>query len=162
MGVGLVQEGFELGEELGRLGHAACALAIAGQQPYAGCSAVEPWVGLHLLPVALDRLLLPHVGVHGGGQQNGAGGGQDGVSEEVVGGAVGKLGQGIGRQRGNDHDLCPFTQLDMERSPLGGVPEVCVGEGGLATEGAEAEGRDKLLGRIREDGSYIDPGFAEG
>ena len=51
------------------------------------------------------------------------------AGEKVVAEAVGYLGHGVGAERGNDHQVCPLSQLDMENwvpSCIPGAPFITV------------------------------------
>ena len=57
--------------------------------------------------------MLPHLGVHGGEHHDRAVGGEQGVGEQVVGQAVGGLGQEVGRGRGHDHHVGLLTDAHV-------------------------------------------------
>ena len=63
--------------------------------------------------IALCRRVPPHVGVHGGRDDDGAGIGQMHGGEEVVGDAVGELRQDIGGCRSDQQQLASLSHVDV-------------------------------------------------
>ena len=91
-----------------------------GSPPYG--SRIDVWTrtyhfcadALELAQLFRRERVIPHVGVHRGGDQKGflaklPGAGDAG--EKVVGEAAGQLGEGVGRQGGDDNDVGPFSEL---------------------------------------------------
>ncbi len=108
--------------------------------------------------IGLRGGVLPHVDVHGGGKDDGSGGGEVEGGEEVGGEAVREAGHETGGARGDGEsvDALPCGDvLDVERlsvvacgdadgSFAGGVPER--GEDFVAGEGGEGERGDEAAG----------------
>ena len=65
--------------------------------------------------------MLPHIHVHGGSHKNRRGGGQVQGGQEIVGDAVGELGQDIGRGRRNDQRIGPLRLADVLDAVLLGM-----------------------------------------
>ena len=96
--------------------------------------------------VLLGGGVLPHLGVHRGGEHHRAARGEQGVGEQVVGEAVGGLGQQVGGGRRDDHQVGVLPDADVrhlvdvvpdlggdrvagQRGPGGGADEVQRGRG---------------------------------
>jgi hypothetical protein len=100
-----------VGDGLG-LGHAACAHHAAGQLACARLDDAHAALA-EGFEVRLGCRVLPHVHIHGRGNQHRRLGGQVQGGEEIVGDAVSKFGQDIGRRRGYHQGVGPLRLADM-------------------------------------------------
>ena len=83
------------GEEFG-FRHAARPDPVACEESGSGLQGKEPLAALQGLPVALNGMVGPHVGVHRRHGNNWSPGGKQRAAEQVVGEAVGEMRQGGG------------------------------------------------------------------
>ena len=107
-----LQQGQGLGDDPVGLGQPPDPGVLARQAPGVG--------GEHRQSTATQRgdVLLggrvePHLGVHGGGQQHGRGGGEDRRGEQVVGPSRRDTGQQIRRRGSDHHELRPLPHRDV-------------------------------------------------
>ena len=63
--------------------------------------------------IGLGGGMLPHVDVHGRGDEHGRGGGEIHGGEEIVGHAVGELGQDVGGGGSDDEGVGPLGFGDV-------------------------------------------------
>ena len=75
--------------------------------------------------VVAGRGMLPHLGMHGGGEQHRGAGGQQHVGEQVVGPAAGGASQQVSRSR-RDHDQVALLSNPYVRHLVGVAPHVIV------------------------------------
>ncbi len=99
------------GDEFG-LGHASGANHAAGEIAGAGLDDADAALAQGF-EIGLGGGVLPHVDVHGGGDEHGRGGGEVHGGEEVVGHAVRKFGQGVGGGGGDDEGVGPLGFGDV-------------------------------------------------
>lgn len=102
--------------------------------------------------------MLPHLGVHGGREDDRTAGGEQGVREEVVGDAVGRLGEHVGRRRGHDDEVGVLPDADVGhlvdvRPDLGGD--------GVAGERGPGGGADEVQGRLGRYDAYVMTGLGQ-
>ena len=94
----------------------------------------SPWSASELAEVTQRHGALPHQGVHRGGEHHRPGEipGAEHAGQEVVGEAEGELGQGVGVERGDDQQVGPLAERDVQdriaapiarAGPLVGVAE---------------------------------------
>ena len=147
------------GDGLG-LGHAARAHHAAGQLARSRLDDAHAALAEDF-EVGLRGRMLPHVHVHGGGDQDRRRRGQVEGGEEVVGNAVGELGQDVGRGGGDDQRVGPLRLADVLDAVLfgggfvGAVPGARVvpqaGDDLVAGERGEGERLDESRGRPGHD-----------
>ncbi len=107
-----LQPQLHLGHDAVGVGHPPRAVDAAGQLAGARFHHEHPSVAQQA-HVALGGRVLPHVGVHGRSDHHGLGEGQAHGGEEIVGDAVGHLGQRVGRGRSDDHDVGLLAVFDV-------------------------------------------------
>jgi hypothetical protein len=91
----------------------------------------------------------PHARVHGGGDKYRLVGGEQYGGGEVVGQAVGELGQEVCRGRGDDHQVGLARQADVPDLVL--VIEIKeVAEDTLAGQSRDRQRRDEVMGGLGE------------
>ena len=117
----------------GRLGQCVKQALARGQTSGSGVAAGQvPRLGLHHEGAAspnprevfLDLRLGPHGVVHGWRQHQRAARGQHGGAHDVVGAALGELGDGVGGGRRQQQQLRPVAQLDVRLGFGARRPEV--------------------------------------
>ena len=142
------------------LGHAAGAHHAAGQ--LAGSRFDDPDTALaQNVEIRLGGGVLPHVDVHGRSHQHRRLGGKVHSGEEIVGDAVCKLGQDVGRGRSHHQGLGPLRLADVLDAVLrprctvgafaraGVVPQA--GNDFMAGEGGKSERLDEFLCGLGHD-----------
>ena len=152
---------FEEGE-----GHVGNLLGF-GQAPGSGVGARQPshcWLHHRVAVLAeggdivLDEAVVPHLGVHGGGEEHRAGGHEEGGGEHVVGGPGGDTGEEVRSGGDDDHEVCGGADGDVPH--LGDAGENA-GGCGLPGEGFQGGGADEIFGCGGGDGGDGVPGFGE-
>ena len=148
-------DGFDIGEAAGA-GHAAGEVAAAGLDDGDAALAQD-------LDVGAGCRMAPHVYVHRRGDDDGRGGGEEHGGEEVVGEAVGHLGQHM-RRCGRDDDrvgglglgdvLDPAFIVEARRGLAVFAPHG--GDDLVAGERRERERLDELLGGASHHDANID------
>lgn len=133
-------------EDLRGVGQPPLAGVDTGQAPHRGLDD-DGAAAAQRRHVLLGGGVLPHLGVHGGREDDRAAGREQGVGEEVVGQAVGGLGEHVGRRGSDHHQVRVLADADVrdlvdvrpdlggdgvagERGPGGGADEVQRGGGG--------------------------------
>ncbi len=129
---------FRFGEPAGA-DHAAGEISAAGLDDEHAATAQD-------FQVRLRGRMLPHVDVHGGSDDHGRGGGEIERAEEVVGDALGELGDRVGGGRSDQKSVDRLRNRDVFD---GGV------EVGLLVARAEHAGDDLLAGQ-RGEGQRAD------
>ncbi len=160
-GRGCGEDGFDDGVEIceaAGAGHAAGEIAGVGIYEVHTAAAQEGDVGL-------GGRVIPHVDVHGGGDDDRSFGGEEQGGEEVVGEAVGHLREDVGGGGGDDDDVGELglgDVLDLACGiEAGGGRLRCgflvrgfgpeAGDDLVAGEGGEGERADELLGGASHD-----------
>ncbi len=135
------------GEDLGRVGQPALAGVGAGQAPLGGLDH-DGTAGPQRGHVGLGGRVLPHLGVHRGREHDRTAGGEQRVGEQVVGQAVGRLGEQVGRRRRHHDELGlladPHVRHLVDVGPHLGADRLARqgGPGGSAHELEGGSGRD--------------------
>ncbi len=88
------------------------------------------------LYVLLGGGIRVHVGFHGRGDDQWASGNQHRIGEQVIGDPVRQLGDGIGRGRRDQHQVCRLPEADMQHVSFPS-PEVLIGIGFASGYGLE-------------------------
>ena len=106
--------------------------------------------------IRLGRRVLPHIDVHRRSHQDRRGGGQIHGGEEVVGDAVGELGQDVGGGGSDDHGVGPLRLADVLDGGIVGavggsgvIPQA--GDDLVAGERGKSERLHELAGRLGHD-----------
>ncbi len=146
-----------------RLHHAAAAAAIAGQQPLAGrWQRQDMLIKQQPLPIALHRWGFPHVGVHCCCHQHRRPAGHHRGGKQGVGQSMHQPSEGGGTQWGQQQQVRPFRQLDVQRARGSVVPLVLLEHTRLSREAGEGDWADQLRGAGGEQtahlGSTLDQG----
>ena len=103
--------------------------------------------------VGLGGGVLPHLGVHRGREHDRAARGEQGVGEQVVGQAVGRLGEQVGGRRGHHDELGLLADPDV-RHLVDVGPHL--GAHRLAGQRGPGRGADELQGGGgRDDGDVV-------
>ena len=102
-----------------RLGHASRAHHAASQRSGAGLDHAHASLAQNL-QIGLRGRMLPHVHVHCWSHQHRRARGQVHGGEEVVGQAMGKLGQDVGCGGGDDERVGPLRLADVFNAVLFG------------------------------------------
>ena len=150
-------DGLDGGQQVRRLGQAPDAPLVPGAQR-AGAGVDDDHAALaQEREVGLRGRVLVHVVVHRRRDEDGAGGGQRGRGQQVVGQAVGQLGDRVGGRRRDQEGVGVADQLEVaervvlrrrligERAP-GGVALELVGEDRGSGEGRERRGARRSAG----------------
>ena len=93
-------------------GHAAGADHAAGELAGAGLDDAHAALAQDF-KVGLGGRMIPHVHVHGGSDEDGRGGGEVHGGEEIVGDAVGELGEDVGGGGSDDEGVGPLRFADV-------------------------------------------------
>src|ERR1039458_3848528 len=154
-------DGVDVGEAAGA-GHAAGEVAAAGF--YDGDAA-----GLKYRDIRTCRRVVPHVHVHRGGDDDRSGGGKKHGGEEVVGEAVGHLGEDVGGGGRDDDRVGGLGLRDvLDLGCFFGAPRIVETSGELAllaphggddfVAGERGEGKrlNELLGGAGHDDADVD------
>ena len=131
-----------------------------------GTEYLDDWRYDCVSPLAEDVELLtsgwviPHEGVHGRSYEDGFGEvpGPEGGGEEVVGQAVGQLGQSVGGERSHETEVGPPPELYMKdrvTSASPGAPLVLVSEDGEAGSGQAGEVGEEVTTVLGEDNFHL-------
>lgn len=144
-------------EDLARVGQPALAGVDAGEAAdggfdHHGAAAAQR---RHVL---LGGRVLPHLGVHGGGEDDRAAGGEQGVGEQVVGQSVGRLGEHVGGGRGDDDQVGVLADAHV-RDLVDVVPDL--GGDGVAGQGGPGGGAHEVQCGGGGDDPDIVPGLGE-
>ncbi len=149
-----LQAQLHLGHDTVGIGHAPGAVHAAGQLARARLDHEHA-----PLPqerhVALRGRVFPHVGVHSRRHHDGLGEGQTHGGQEVVGDAVGHLGQRVGRRGSDDHDVGFPAVLDVGDAGIGAQLVDVVEPAGMPGEGLEGHGRHELRGGRGHDDPHL-------
>src|SRR5580704_14649737 len=143
-GFGRGQNCDQFGEYGFGFGHSADADVAAGEP--AGFGADEAVAeGIEFGDVLFGDGVFPHAMVHGGGENDGAGGGADHQADEIVGQSGGDFGDGVIRRGGDEHQVGALGQGYV--LGIGTVGEVeDAGAHGAAGKGLEGERGYEALG----------------
>lgn len=144
-------------EDLRRVGEPALAGVDAGEAADGGLDddGATTAQGRHVL---LGRRVLPHLGVHGGGEDDGTARGEQGVGEQVVREAVGGLGEHVGGGGGDDDEVGGLADADV-RHLVDGLPHL--GRDGVAGECGPGGLADEVEGRVGGDDPDVVAGLGE-
>ncbi len=104
--------------------------------------------------VLLGGRVLPHLGVHGGGEDDRAPGGEQCVRQQVVGEAVGGLREHVGGGGGDDDQVGPLPDADV-RDLVDVRPDL--GRDGVAGERGPGRGADEVQRGLRRDDPHVVP-----
>ncbi len=127
-------------EDLRRVGQPALAGVDAGE-PADGGLDDDGAAAAERGHVLLGGRVLPHLGVHGGREDDRAAGGQERVGEQVVGEAVGGLGEHVGRGGRDDHQVGVLADADV-RYLVDVVPDLRRDR--VAGQGGPGRGADEV------------------
>ena len=105
--------------------------------------------------------MLPHVGVHGRRHDDGLGERQVHRAEQVVGDAVGHLGQRVGGSRGHHHDVGFLAVVDVGDARVRRELTDLILADGMCGKSLEGHGADELRGGTRHDHANLHARFLE-
>ncbi len=144
-------------EDLRRIGQPALAGVDTGETPDGGLDddgAPAAQGG----DVLLGGRVLPHLGVHRGREDDRTAGGEQGVGEQVVGQAVGRLGEHVGGRGGDDDEVGVLSDPHV-RDLVDVVPDL--GGDRMARERRPGGGADEVERRLGRDDPYVMSGLGQ-
>jgi hypothetical protein len=127
-------------EDFRGFSHSAGTDLAAAEPAICGADDVDA-IGAELGDISLDGRGIPHVGVHGGSDKDGAAGDEEGGAEEVVGESEGDAGDAACSGGGDDSNLGTAGETDVFALPVfvGGELLVVDGPCGERFEGGGAD-----------------------
>ena len=142
-----------------RLRQLAAAHILAGQKAAGGLDDAEA-----VLPEGLKVILgdgvFQHGGIHGGGDQLAALGGQDRGGQHIVRDAVGELREDVGGGGGDEDQVRRLREGDVVDIVLK-IPGEGVHHAAVVRQGLKGQGGDELGGVFRHDDVDLRPRLAE-
>ena len=141
-------------EDVLRLGEPAEPFVAGGERPDDGTDEHGTSLG-ERRGVRGRRGMLPHAGMHRGGQDQRTGRLEQRRREQVVGDPRGELRDDVGRGGSDDGDVDVVRQMDVH-DLAGVVPERRLDR--IAGERRERVGADEPLGRVRQDHADVGAG----
>ena len=147
------------GDDLQRLAHAAGAEFAAGHGAIAGADE-DHAIAAQGRHIALGGGMQPHAQVHGGRRQHAFVGGEQQRRGQIIGVAMGGLGEEVCGGGGDHHEVRVPRQLDMPHAGLGGQREQLL-MNLLAAKARQRQGRDELRTRLRQHHAHAHPALAQ-
>ena len=141
--------------------HATGADTITGQQPALRRQWENPGIVIEAAPVLSNGGMSPHRGVHGRCRQDGTFTRQQDAGEKAVATALNPARKRCGTERGNDHQLSPFRQLDVQGARTGRIPLIGVLQTGLTAERGKRQRTDQLSSAWGQHTTHLRSGLHE-
>ena len=154
-----VQRRLHGGDDLQRLAHAARAEFSAGHGAIAGADE-EHAIAPQGRNIARGCRMQPHAQVHGRRRQHALVGGEQQRRGQIIGVAMGGLGEEVCGGGGDHHEVGVPRQLDMAHAGLGGERKQLL-MNLLAAQARQRQGRDELGAGLRQHHAHAHPALAQ-